>query len=177
MERYSFSYSTILYYYRIHKYSFSHKILMFTHLTWMTWFGSWDLFEVITWMSLTSNFPFIPLQHNSNIINHPNLVPYRPLTFNVFPQKCPFWREPAIFRGGDPSHSILHPPKTPRRVTLSWRPWPWFRHKMPKTWVESFQKKVKLPTFFLFSKRYITAENDSRRLKLGSKCADKSILV
>jgi hypothetical protein len=75
-----------------------------------------------------------------------------------------------------PSHSILHPPKIPRRVTLSWRPWPWFRRKTPKTWVESFQTRSETFNLFFF-KCYISAENDSRRLRLGSKCADKSTLV
>ncbi len=46
-------------------------------------------------------------------------IPYRPLTFNFFPQKCPFLREPAIFRGGDPTHLIPRPPKHRRWVTLS----------------------------------------------------------
>ncbi len=60
-------------------------------------------------------------------------------------------------------------PKTHRRVTLSWRPWPWFRGKTSKTWVESLPRKVKLSTFSW--KRYTSAKNDPRSLKLGSKYA------
>ncbi len=105
-------------------------------------------------------------------------MPYWPLTFNFFPQKRPFLREPAIFRDGDPALSFdSPPPETPRPVTLSWRPWPWFRRKTPKHgWVESFQKS-KTFKLFIFSKRYISAENDSWRLNLGSKRANKSTLV
>jgi hypothetical protein len=38
------------------------------------------------------------------------------------------------------------------------------------------KKKTKSETFNFFSKRCISAGNDSRMLNLGSKCADKSKL-
>jgi hypothetical protein len=71
------------------------------------------------------------------------------------------------------------PPKTPRQVTLSWRPWAHGHGpgaKRQKHGWEVFKKKVELSIFFFFSKRYISAENDSRMLNLGSKCANKSTL-
>jgi hypothetical protein len=37
------------------------------------------------------------------------VVPYQPLTLDFFTQKWPFSREPAIFRIGDPFHSISYP--------------------------------------------------------------------
>ncbi len=46
-----------------------------------------------------------------------------------------------------------------------------------KKWVESFQSKSETFNFFFFSKRFIFAENDFRRLNLGSKCSEKSTLV
>jgi hypothetical protein len=75
-------------------------------------------------------------------------LPYRPLTFDFFSPKMPLFKRTGHFHRWRPLPFDSPPPKTPRRVKLSQRPWPWFSGKMSKTWVESLpKKKAKLSTF------------------------------
>ncbi len=115
------------------------------------------------------------------------LLPYRPLTFN-FPPPPPQMplseRTGAIFRGGDPSHSIPHPQKPlgglhfhgdhghgpgAKRQKHGWKV-----SKKSGTFNVFF---LRFFSFFSPSKCYISAENDFRRLNSCSKCANKSKLV
>jgi hypothetical protein len=74
-------------------------------------------------------------------------IPYRPLTFDFFPQKCPFLSEPAIFIGGDPAHSIPQPQKPIGGSHFHGGHGHGSGAKRQKHGWTVYQKKVKLSTF------------------------------
>ncbi len=93
-------------------------------------------------VALTINI-FSNIRHRSYL-----KIPYMPLTFNFFPQKCPFLREPAIFRGGDPSHSIPRPQKPLGGSHFYGGHGHGSGAKRQKPGWKVFKKKVELSTFF-----------------------------